>query len=144
VLLSTQSTRSQFLRLRLLHLVSTSCEVDTPSTKVASFSVVSAATSVCGGGVGSRTSVRRSSPLAAVLVSSPSPDRSVDFPHHTSNSVLHARLVIHATTWEISKTYKVDRTTVTAGAPRMLATSTSPASAVASSSAWASSGCSTT
>jgi hypothetical protein len=48
------------------------------------------------------------------------------------------------TTWEISETYKVDRTTVTVGAPRMLAISTSPASTVASSSTWASLGCSST
>jgi hypothetical protein len=120
--------------------VSTSYEVHIPSTKVASFSVASAVTSVFSGGVGSRTSVARSSPPATVLVSSPSQDRSVDFLHHMRYTVLHAQLVIHATTWEISKTYKVDRTTVTVGAPRMLALSMIPASAVASSSAWASSG----
>jgi hypothetical protein len=42
------------------------------------------------------------------------------------------------------KTYKVDRTTVTVGTPRMLAISTIPASMAASSSAWASFGYSIT
>jgi hypothetical protein len=55
--------------------------------------------------------------------------------------IIHARLVIYRTTREISNTYKVDRTIVTVGAPRMLAISTIPAFAVASSSAWPSSGC---
>jgi hypothetical protein len=40
------------------------------------------------------------------------------------------------------KTYKVNRTTVMVGAPRMLAISTMPASVTASSSVGASSGCS--
>jgi hypothetical protein len=99
VLLSPQSTRCQFLRLRLLCLVPTSCDIHIPSIMVASFSV------------GSRTSVERSPSPAAVLVLSPSQDRSVAFLYHASYSVLHARLVIHVTTWEISKTYKFDRTT---------------------------------
>jgi hypothetical protein len=93
--------------------------------QVASFSVASAATSVCGGGVGSRTSIGWSSPPAGLLVSSPSQERSMDFLHHTSHSVTHARLVTHVTTWEINKTYKIDRTTVTVGAPRMLVISQS-------------------
>jgi hypothetical protein len=65
--------------------VYTSCEVHIPSTKVASFSVASAATSVCSGGVGSRTSIVQSSPTAGVLVSSPSQDKSVDFLYHTKS-----------------------------------------------------------
>jgi hypothetical protein len=65
----------------------------------------------------------------------------VDFLYHTSQSIIHARLVIYITTRENSHTYKLDRTTVTVGAPRMLAMCTIPASAVASSSTWASSGC---
>jgi hypothetical protein len=40
----------------------------------------------------------------------------------------------------IDFTYKLDRTTVTVGAPSMLAISTSPASAGASSSTWATTG----
>jgi hypothetical protein len=38
--------------------------------------------SACGGGMGSRTSVERSSPSAGVLVSPPSHDKSMDFLHH--------------------------------------------------------------
>jgi hypothetical protein len=79
---ATMSTRNQFLRLRPLCLMPTSCEVHIPSTNVASSSVASTATSVCGGGVGSRTSAERSSPPAGVLVTSPSQNRSVDFRHH--------------------------------------------------------------
>jgi hypothetical protein len=41
---------------------------------------------------------------------------------------------------KIDFTYKMDRTTVTVGAPSMLAISTSPASAGASSSTWATTG----
>jgi hypothetical protein len=59
----------------------TSCEDHIPLTKVVSSNVDSTATSVCGGGVGSRSSAERSSPPAEVLVSSPSHDRSVDFLH---------------------------------------------------------------
>jgi hypothetical protein len=66
----------------------------------------------------------------------------VDFLYHTSQSIIHARLVIYITTREINHTYKLDRTIVTVGAPRMLAMPTIPASAVASSSTWASSSCS--
>jgi hypothetical protein len=55
---------------------------------------------------------------------------------------IHARLLIYITTREIDYTYKLDWTTVTVGAPRMLAMSTIPASAVALSSTWAPSDCS--
>jgi hypothetical protein len=63
----------------------------------------------------------------------------VDFLYHTSRSIIHARLVIYITTREISHIYKLEQTTVTVGAARMLAMSTIPASTVASSSTWASS-----
>jgi hypothetical protein len=61
-------------------------------------------------------------------------DRSVDFLYHTSQSIIHARLVIYITTWEINHIYNLDRTTVTVGTPRMLAMSTIPTFVVASSS----------
>jgi hypothetical protein len=75
--------------------------------------------------------------------SSPSQDRSVDFLRHTIPMTIHARLLIYITTREIGYTHKLDRTTVTVGAPSMLAMSTIPPSAITSSSTWAPSRCST-
>jgi hypothetical protein len=51
--------------------------------------------------------------------------------------IIQARLLIYMSAREIGYTYKLDRTTVTVGAPSMLAMSTIPASAGASSSTWA-------
>jgi hypothetical protein len=128
---ATMSTQSQFQRLRLLRTTTTSHEVHIPSTKVASSSVASSAASVYGSGVGSRSFAERSSPPAGVLVSSSSHDRSVDFLHHAAAS---------STTQGWLSTYKGRGL----GEPRMLAISNSPAFVVASSSAWASYGCSIT
>jgi hypothetical protein len=60
-----------------------------PSTRVASSSISSTAVSTCGGGVGSRTSAKWSSPSAGVLVSPPSHDKSMDFLHHEVSSQPH-------------------------------------------------------
>jgi hypothetical protein len=68
----------------------------------------------------------------------------VAFLHNTIPMIIHARLLIYITTREIGYTDKLDQTTVTIGAPSMLAISTIPASAGASSSTWAPSGCPTT
>jgi hypothetical protein len=77
---------------------------------------------------------------AAVLGSSPSRDKSVDFLHSTRSVVNQVRLPSYKYYSGKVFTYKLDRTTVTVGAPRMLAISTSPASAGASSSACAAAG----
>jgi hypothetical protein len=66
----------------------------------------------------------------------------VDFLSHKISMIIQARLLIYITTQETGYTYKLDRTTVTVGAPSMLAMSIIPASAGASSSTWAPSGCS--
>jgi hypothetical protein len=76
-----------------------------------------------------------SSSAATALGSSPSQDKSVDFLHSTQSVVNQVRLPIYMYYWGKIYTYKLDRTTVTVGAPSMLAMSTSPASAGASSSA---------
>jgi hypothetical protein len=75
--------------------------------------------------------------LAVALGSSPSQDRSVDFLHSTTSVISQARLPTYLNYSKIDYTHKLDRTTVTVGAPSMLAISTSPASAGASSSTWA-------
>jgi hypothetical protein len=74
-----------------------------------------------------------SSSATAALGSSPSQDKSVDFLQSTSLVVNQVRLPGY--TYYSGKiiTYKLDWTTVTVGAPSMLAMSTSPASAGASS-----------
>jgi hypothetical protein len=69
------------------------------------------------------------------LGSSSSQDKSVDFLHSTRWVVNQVRLPIYMYSSGRISTYKLDRTTVTVGAPSMLAMSTSPASASASSSA---------
>jgi hypothetical protein len=73
------------------------------------------------------------SSAAAVLGSSPSQDKSVDFLQSTSLVVNQVRLPGY--TYYSGKifTYKLDRTTVTVRAPSMLAMSTIPALAGASS-----------
>jgi hypothetical protein len=76
-----------------------------------------------------------SSSATAALGSSPSQDKSVDFLHSTQSVVNQVRLPIYMYYSGKIFTYKLDRTTVTVGAPSMLVMSTSPASAGASSSA---------
>jgi hypothetical protein len=73
------------------------------------------------------------SSAAVALGSSPYQDKYVDFLQSTSLVVNQVRLPSY--TYYSGKifTYKLDRTTVTVGAPSMLAMSTSPASAGASS-----------
>jgi hypothetical protein len=108
---------------------------------VASCSVASAACatiSVCGRGADSSTSVDRSSSPTAASGSSPFQDRLVDFLHNTTPMIRQARLSIYMNYSEIGYTHKLDRTTVTVGAPSMLAISTIPASAGTSS--WATTG----
>jgi hypothetical protein len=75
------------------------------------------------------------SSAAVVLGSSPSQDKSVDFLHGTRLVVNQVRLPGYKHYSGEVFTYKLDQTTVTVGAPRMLAISTSPASTGASSSA---------
>jgi hypothetical protein len=72
--------------------------------------------------------------------SSPSEDRSVDFLHSTHRVVSQARLLNSMYYSRMDFTYKLDRTTVTVGAPSMLEMSTSPASVGASSSTCAATG----
>jgi hypothetical protein len=75
------------------------------------------------------------SSAAVVLGSSSSHDKSVDFLHGTILVVNQVRLKSYKYYSGKVFTYKLDQTTVAVGAPRMLAISTSPASAGASSSA---------
>jgi hypothetical protein len=96
--------------------------------------------SAWGRGVDSSTAGGGFSSIVAVLGCSPSRKRSVDFLHNTSLVVNQARLPRYKYYSGMVFTYKMDRTTVTVGAPSMMAISTSPASAGASSSAWAATG----
>jgi hypothetical protein len=64
----------------------------------------------------------------------------VDFLHSMNLVVSQARLPNYMYYSGMDLTYKLDRTTITVGAPSILAISTSPASAGASSSAWAATG----
>jgi hypothetical protein len=73
------------------------------------------------------------SSATAVLGSSSSQDKSVDLLHSTQSVVNQVRLPNYMYYSGKIFTYKLDRTTVTIGAPSMLAMSTSPASAGASS-----------
>jgi hypothetical protein len=83
--------------------------------------------------VDSSASCAASSSAIAVEGSSPSQDRSVDFLQKYTNW-LSINLDYYAKYYSGRlSTYKLDRTIVTVGAPRMLAMSTSPASAGASS-----------
>jgi hypothetical protein len=80
------------------------------------------------------------SSVAAVLCSSPSEERSVDFLHSTKLVVNQVRSPSYKYYSGMVFTYKLDRTIVTVGAPSMLAMSISPASVGASFSAWAATG----
>jgi hypothetical protein len=64
----------------------------------------------------------------------------VDFLHGTNLVISQARLPTYTYYSKMDFTYKLVRTTVTVGAPSKLAIPTSPASAGASSSAWAATG----
>jgi hypothetical protein len=104
------------------------CAVYSPSTMLASGSIASttgASVSASGRGVDS-------SAAGVALGSSSSQDKSVDFLHSTRWVVNQVRLPIYMYYSRIF-TYKLDQTTVTVGAPSMLAMSTCPASACASS-----------
>jgi hypothetical protein len=90
--------------------------------------------------VDSSTASVEFSSTAAVLGSSPSQDKSVDFLHSTKLVVNQVRLPSYKYYSGKVFTYKLDRTTVTVGAPSMLVMSTSPASVGASSAACASTG----
>jgi hypothetical protein len=70
-----------------------------------------------------------------MLGSSLSQDKSVDFLHSTKSVVNQVRLPSYKYYSGKVFTYKLDQTTITVGAPSMLAMSTSLASAGASSSA---------
>jgi hypothetical protein len=76
-----------------------------------------------------------SSSATAALGSSPSQDKFVDFLQSTSLVVNQVRLPGYTCYSGKIFTYKLDRTTVTVGAPSMLAMLTIPTSAGASSSA---------
>jgi hypothetical protein len=64
----------------------------------------------------------------------------VDFLHSSNLVVSQARLPTYMHYSKINFTYKLDRITVTVGAPSIRAMSTSPAFAGASSSVWATTG----
>jgi hypothetical protein len=99
-------------------------------------STAGASDSACGSGADSSTAGVDSSSATAVLGSSPSQVKSVDFLQSTQLVVNPVRLPNQMYYSGKISTYRLDRTTVTVGAPRMLAMLTSPASAGASS--WAS------
>jgi hypothetical protein len=142
VSVNTMHTTS-VLELRLLLGAGDITAVYIPSTTVASEGVASApgtTVSVWGRGADSSTAGDGFSSAAVVLGSSPSQDRSVDFLLSTHLVVSQVRLPNYMYCSGVDFTYKLDRTTVTVGAPSMLAISTSPASASASSSAWAATG----
>jgi hypothetical protein len=98
-------------------------------------SMACATVSAWGRGADSSAAGVESSSATAVLGSSPSQDKSVDFLHSTHSVVNQVRLPIYMYYSGNIFTYKLDWTTVTVGAPSMLAMLTSPASAGASSSA---------
>jgi hypothetical protein len=113
-------------------------ELYIPSTMVASGNVASAPdamVSAWGRGVDSSTAAGGFSSVAAASGSSPSQDRSIDFVRSTHWVVSQTRLLNSMYYSGMDFTYRLDRTTVTVGAPSMLAISMSPASAGASSSA---------
>jgi hypothetical protein len=64
----------------------------------------------------------------------------MDFLHGTNLVISQARSPTYTYYSKMNFTYKLDRTTVTVGAPSILAISMSPAPAGASSSAWATTG----
>jgi hypothetical protein len=99
-------------------------------------STAGALDSACGAGADSSAAGADSSSASAASGSSPSQVKSVDFLQSTQLVVNPVRLPSQMYYSGKIITYRLDRTTVTVGAPRMLAMSTSPASAGASS--WAS------
>jgi hypothetical protein len=82
-----------------------------------------------GRGADSSAAGAETSSAAAVLGSSPSQDKLVDFLHGTRLVVNQVRLPSYKYYSGRVFTYKLDRTTVTVGVPRRLAISTSPVSA---------------
>jgi hypothetical protein len=98
-------------------------------------STTGAMVSSWGRGADSSVAGVESSSATAALGSSPSQDKFVDFLQSTSLMVNQVRLPSYTYYSGMIFTYKLDRTTVTVGAPSMLAMSTSPASAGASPSA---------
>jgi hypothetical protein len=112
--------------------------VYSPSTMLASGSIAStdgAMVPAWGRGADSSAVGAESSSATAALGSSSSQVKLVDFLHSTQLVVNQVRLPNYMYYSRKIFTYKLDRTTVTVGAPSMLAMSTSPASAGASSSA---------
>jgi hypothetical protein len=103
-------------------------------------SMPGAMVSTWGRGVDSSIAANGFSSAAAASGSFPSQDRSVDFLHSTHWVVSQARLLNSMYYSGMDFTYKLDRTTVTVGAPSMLAISTSPTSAGASYSTWVTTG----
>jgi hypothetical protein len=111
-----------------------------PSTTLASGNAAPAAgasDSAWGAGVDSSAGGVTSSSATTLEGSSPSQDRSVDFLQKYTNWL--SIKIDYYTKYYSGRlsTYKLDRTIVTVGAPKMLAMSTSPASAGASSCASA-------
>jgi hypothetical protein len=98
-------------------------------------STAGAIVSAWGRGADSSTASAEASSATAALDSSSSQDKSVDLLHNTQSVVNQVRLPIYMYYLGKIFTYKLDRTTVTIGAPSMLAMSTSPASVGAPSSA---------
>jgi hypothetical protein len=92
--------------------------------------------SACGAGEDSSKAGADSSSATAALGSSPSQVKSVDFLESTQLVVNPVRLPNQMYYSGKTFTYRLDRTTVTVGAPRILEMSTSPTSVGASS--WAS------
>jgi hypothetical protein len=132
--------------LRLLLEEDCVCAVYSPSTMLASSSEASTASAMVspwGRGADSSAAGVESSSAIIALGSSPSQDKSVDFLHSTQSVVNQVRLPIYMYYSGKIFTYKLDRTTVTVGAPSMLAMSTSPASVGAFSSASVAAGSST-
>jgi hypothetical protein len=141
--LSIQGIRRQYWGLRLLLGAGSITAVYVPSNTVASGGIASAPGATVwpwGRGVDSSTVGVGFSSVATILGSSPSKDKSVNFVHSTKLVVNQVRLPSYKYYSGMVFTYKLDRTTVTVGAPRMLAISRSPTSAGASSSAWAATG----
>jgi hypothetical protein len=98
--------------------------VYSPSTILASGSIASVAgatVSAWGRGEDSSAAGVESSSATAALGSSPSQDKSVDFLHSTQLVVNQVRLPIYMCYSGKIFTDKLDRTTVTVGAPSMLA-----------------------
>jgi hypothetical protein len=98
-------------------------------------STAGATVSAWGTGPDSSAASVEPSSATAILGSSSSQDRSVDFLHSTQLVVNQVRLPNYMYYSGKIFTYKLDRTTVTVGAPSMLAMSTNPTSACACSSA---------